>query len=187
MIGYLKGIVKYSSDTLCIILCNGVGYEVNILKSIEHDTETELFIKTIVRENDISLYGFSDLNEKKMFEELLCINGIGPKAAMNILSNISVEDLVNAIISDNVVEMIKIKGIGKKAAEKIIFGLKDKFNKDKINIVSKGIDKKENELVQALVFMGYSDKDANDIANKIYDENKTIEQLIKEALILAKK
>ena len=120
--------------------------------------------------------------EKYLFEKLLLVNGIGPKAAMNILSYIEPNVLIEAIINKDVDTMSKIKGLGKKSAEKIIFNLKDKFDKEKAFVTTKSFDPKANELVQALAFLGYDQDVANDIADKVFDSDKNINELIKIAL-----
>ena len=189
MISYLQGKVFERNNGYITLLNNNVGFEIFILENSDckENDIVEFFIKTIVKEDDISLYGFATKQEKQLFEKLLLVSGIGPKAAMNILSSISPELLIEAIINKDIEKMTRVKGIGKKGAEKMIFNLKDKFDKEKQITVSKGIDQKSNELVQSLVFLGYDQELANKIVDKVYDSNKTINELIKISLLELKK
>lgn len=184
MIGYLKGIIIDKTETNIILSINGIGFDVNVLASsiFSINEEISLYIRTIVKEDDISLYGFKEKGERNLFDKLLLVNGVGPKAALNILSGMEPDILIDAIINKDVEKMTKIKGIGKKGAEKIIFSLKDKFDKEKTTTVSKGLDTKSNELIQSLVFLGYDQKLANKVAEEVYDSSKNINELIKIAL-----
>lgn len=184
MIGYLKGIIIERTENNITLLTNNIGFNINILTNLEasENEEISLYIRTIVKEDDISLYGFKEKDERNLFDKLLLVNGVGPKAAMNILSGMEPDILINAIINKDVEKMTKIKGIGKKGAEKIIFSLKDKFDKEKATTVSKGLDSKSNELIQSLVFLGYDSKLANKVTEEIYDSSKNINELIKIAL-----
>lgn len=184
MIGYLKGIIIDKTETNIILSINGIGFDVNVLANsiFNINEEVSLYIRTIVKEDDISLYGFKEKGERNLFDKLLLVNGVGPKAALNILSGMEPDILIDAIINKDVEKMTKIKGIGKKGAEKIIFSLKDKFDKEKTTTVSKGLDTKSNELIQSLVFLGYDQKLANKVAEEVYDSSKNINELIKIAL-----
>ncbi len=182
MIGYLRGKIIDVNKGQIILDVSNVGYEVNVSQGFNIGEEIGLFIQTVIRENSISLFGFKTKQEKSLFNKLLIVNGIGPKAAIDILSNIEPEVLINSILSSDVTVISKIKGIGKKTAEKIIFTLKEKFEKDKVAVKATMTDLKSNELVQALVFLGYPEVLANKVATSVYDSEKDISELIKIAI-----
>lgn len=187
MISYLSGKLMSKNETSCTILTNnGVGFLVNIninlIKDLRLNDNIELFIKTIIRENDISLYGFANNEQVSLFEHLLSVNGVGPKAAMNIISNIGTADLISDIVSEQSYNIAKIKGLGKKTAEKIVFTLKDKFKKEYTS-VNKSILNDDIDLVlQSLLALGYANKEALPAVNKTYSKEVSIQENIKNAL-----
>ncbi|HEY2039303.1 MAG TPA: Holliday junction branch migration protein RuvA [Edaphobacter sp.] len=132
MIAHLHGRLLSKSPNQAIVDCNGVGYDVNISVSTFSElpvegAEARLFIHTHVREDQIALFGFADTQEKRLFERLLTISGIGPKLAITVLSGISSERLVAAIRGGDHATLTKIPGIGKKTAERVVLELKDKL------------------------------------------------------------
>lgn len=143
MIGYLKGKIISAKPTQIILEVNGVGYLVNIsistFEKISDQNEISLFIHTHVREDALSLYGFYTEAEKEMFELLISISGIGPKVALSILSGISVDELQNAIQTENVSRLVSVPGVGRKTAERVVLELKSKVGFIE-STVSKGID-----------------------------------------------
>ncbi len=133
MIAHLRGRVFAKTPSSVVIDCNGVGYDVAISVSTftalpAEGTETALFIHTHVREDALALFGFAELAEKRLFEKLLTISGIGPKLAITVLSGISAERLVGAIRAQDHATLTKIPGIGKKTAERLVLELKDKLD-----------------------------------------------------------
>lgn len=184
MIGTLYGKIIEKNNNIIIVNTGNIGYEVFVLDDITLKKGNTIFIYTqmIVRETNISLYGFKTLQEKNLFNKLLIVNGIGPKAAMDILGQVSPEVLIKSIISSDVSSLSRIKGIGPKTAEKIIFTLKEKFEKEKSEVKTTKTTKKANELVQALVFLGYTESQSEEIADKIFDEEKELPELIKLAI-----
>jgi len=132
MIAYLKGTVLEKSGGTVIVLAGGVGYEVDVPVSTytaipDVGTEVSLRIYTKVSEDAISLYGFLTALEKRAFEKLIGVSGIGPSLAVKILSGIAVENLVACIRSADVASLTRVPGIGKKTAERMIVELKDKM------------------------------------------------------------
>ena len=132
MIAHLHGRLLLKSPNQAIVDCNGVGYDVTISVATFSElpaegAEVKLFIHTHVREDQIALFGFADTQEKRLFEKLLTISGIGPKLAITVLSGISSERLVAAIRSGDHATLTKIPGIGKKTAERVVLELKDKL------------------------------------------------------------
>src|SRR5881296_1754402 len=132
MIAHLRGKLAQKDPARVIVDVNGVGYEVFIPLTTftalpETGFEVSIDVHTHVREDVIALYGFSTHRERKIFEKLMTISGIGPKLAVTILSGGSVEDLVGAIKRSDLVRLTAIPGVGKKTAERIILELKDKL------------------------------------------------------------
>ena len=133
MIAHLRGRLLSKTPNQAIIECSGVGYDVVISVATFSDlpaenAEASLFIHTHVREDQIALFGFATTQEKRLFERLLTISGIGPKLAITVLSGISSDRLVAAIRSGDHATLTKIPGIGKKTAERVVLELKDKLD-----------------------------------------------------------
>lgn len=132
MIAFLTGILREKSPTCLVIDVNGVGYEVfaslgTYQQLPDQDETVSLFIYTNVREDDILLFGFMDRREKQLFQKLIKVNGVGPRLALNILSGISTDELIQALRTEDTVRITGIPGIGKKTAERIVLDLKDKL------------------------------------------------------------
>jgi Holliday junction DNA helicase RuvA len=133
MIAHLRGRLLSKSPNQAIIDCSGVGYDIAISVSTfselpAENAEASLYIHTHVREDQIALFGFASTQEKRLFERLLTISGIGPKLAITVLSGISSDRLVTAIRSGDHATLTKIPGIGKKTAERVVLELKDKLD-----------------------------------------------------------
>jgi Holliday junction DNA helicase RuvA len=133
MIAHLRGRLLSKTPNQAIVDCNGVGYEVTISVATFSElpgegAEAALYIHTHVREDQLALFGFADTQEKRLFERLLTISGIGPKLAITVLSGISSDRLVAAIRSGDHATLTKIPGIGKKTAERVVLELKDKLD-----------------------------------------------------------
>jgi Holliday junction DNA helicase RuvA len=133
MIAHLRGLLLTKSPNLIVVECAGVGYEVAISVATfsalpDEGASAALHIYTNVREDQIALFGFAEITEKRLFEKLLTISGIGPKLAITVLSGISAERLVAAIRSGDHATLTRIPGIGKKTAERVVLELKDKLD-----------------------------------------------------------
>jgi holliday junction DNA helicase RuvA len=133
MIAHLRGRLLSKSPNQAILECAGVGYDVTISVATfsalpNEGTETALHIHTHVREDQIALFGFSETQEKRLFEKLLTISGIGPKLAITVLSGIDASRLITAIRSGDHATLTRIPGIGKKTAERVVLELKDKLD-----------------------------------------------------------
>jgi Holliday junction DNA helicase RuvA len=188
MIGYLNGKIISSKPTKVLLDVNGVGYIVNIsintFEKITGQDTASLFIHTSVREDSITLFGFSTESEKEMFELLISVNGIGPKIALGILSGIRTDDLKRAIQSADVSRIIAIPGIGRKTAERLVLELGTKVE----NISDEGAVEIpfsiKNEAVSALVTLGYNSKLAEKVVRDILaiEPDAALEELIKKAL-----
>ena len=187
MIGYLTGKIISSKPTQILLDVNGVGYLVNIsISTFEKISEIEsvsLFIHTNVKEDSISLFGFFTLAEKKMFELLISISGIGPKVSLGILSGIAVDDLKEAISVGNVSRLIAIPGIGRKTAERVVLELKSKVDSIKTDGMAKETSAKD-EAIAALSTLGYQRQVSEKIVRELLSGNPklSLEELIRKAL-----
>jgi Holliday junction DNA helicase RuvA len=133
MIAHLRGRLLFKSPNQATVECAGVGYDVTISVTTfsalpGEGAEASLHIHTHVREDQIALFGFSETQEKRLFEKLLTISGIGPKLAITVLSGIASDRLVTAIRSGDHATLTRIPGIGKKTAERVVLELKDKLD-----------------------------------------------------------
>ena len=138
MIGYISGTVVYSDSVKSIILtAQGVGYEVNTATPMVPNRDVALFISHIIRETTQDLYGFESVDDKKFFEMLIDVNGIGPKSAFSLITHVGVQQIVSAITFDNVDILKSAPGVGKKSAEQIVLSLKDKISKLEIGLTTK--------------------------------------------------
>jgi Holliday junction DNA helicase RuvA len=133
MIAHLRGLVLAKSPNQVLVECAGVGYDVAISVATfsalpAEGIETRLHIYTRVAEDQLALFGFAELTEKRIFEKLLTISGIGPKLAITVLSGIDAARLVTAIRGGDHAALVRIPGIGKKTAERVVLELKDKLD-----------------------------------------------------------
>lgn len=164
MIDFIEGIVEEITEDKIIISTGGVGFALTASdisrSSVEVDKEYKIFTEMRVREDDITLYGFVTRDERKVFNLLTTVSGVGAKVGMGILSAISLNDIRMAIASSNVSMLTKAPGIGKKTAERLILELKDKMgtldltNAPQIDIHEEPTD--EGELIDALMSLGYN-------------------------------
>lgn len=188
MIGHLKGKIISSKPTQIILDVNGVGYKVgisiNTFEKIVDKSEASLFIHTHVKEDSISLYGFFTESEKKMFELLISISGIGPKIALGLLSGISVDLLKDAIEEGNVSRITAVPGIGRKTAERLVLELRSKVEDLVFGEISKAQPSVKSEAISALATLGYNARVAEKAVRDLLIENQnySLEDLIKKAL-----
>ncbi len=163
MIAHLRGRLLSKTPNQAIVECAGVGYDVAISVATftslpAEGTEAALHIHTHVREDQISLFGFSETQEKRLFEKLLTISGIGPKLAITVLSGIASDRLVTAIRSSDHASLTRIPGIGKKTAERVVLELKDKLDDMAVPVAaSSGAYRGPagDDALSALVNLGY--------------------------------
>ena len=132
MIAYLRGTLLEKHPNQAIVDTGGVGYDVNIPVSTfsalpDPGAEVRLRIHTHVREDALTLFGFATAEEKALFERLISVSGIGPKLGITVLSGLNTADLVTAIRNSQVDQLVRIPGVGKKTAERIVLELKDKL------------------------------------------------------------
>jgi Holliday junction DNA helicase RuvA len=189
MIGYLRGRVKRKQPDRVVLDVQGVGYSVGIplstfLRAGDLGDEVELSVYTHVTDNSISLYGFSSEAEKETFLKLISISGIGPKIALNILSGIEVSDLEEAIRSSDIARISQVPGIGKKTAMRIALELQEKLL-EKEKVLRAGMSQDREDLLSALINMGFKRKEVEKIVDTTIRELKEeaeFETLLRESL-----
>ncbi len=193
MIAYLNGEITHKTPTYIYIDCHGVGYHVNIslntYSKLENLQKIKIFTYLNVREDEQSLYGFFDDDERTLFILLISVSGIGVNTARVILSYMNPEEVRTAIIHENAVALGKVKGIGPKTAKRIILDLKDKVIKEsgseQVILFSPESNTLRNEALSALVALGFPKPVVEKQIKTIIEKNPNIEQiedLIKQVL-----
>lgn len=194
MIYSVRGKLIHTDTNLAVVECAGVGYECkttfSTLQKISGKDEVTLYTHLAVKEDDVSLYGFADREELRSFRMLISINGVGAKAAVAILSSCTPSQFALAVATGDYQSLTKVKGIGKKTAERIVLELKDKIAKENSISVRGGqtadfmpvMNSAADEAVTALTVLGYSEGEALSVISKL-DSNLSVEEMIKKALI----
>lgn len=158
MIASIEGIVAAALHDAMIVTVNGIGYKVFATPSAMNEIGETVYLHTslIVREDSLTLFGFSTPNDRDLFELLLTISGVGPKVALAILSTLSADNLRNAVVADRAEILTRVPGIGKKTAQKILFDLKDKLPKGLDSVPMTAYDDVNSDVIDTLVALGYS-------------------------------
>lgn len=168
MIGFLKGIIITKQNNNIIINVNNVGYKISVNDYIFEksiiEQEISLYIYTHVREQEISLYGFLTEEDQQMFELLISVSGIGPKAALKLLSVADIKSIKTAIINKDISILTQVSGVGKKTAEKVVIELSGKV--DTIDIGSDS-NNSDIDVINALKSMGYSISESRDALSEV--------------------
>ena len=193
MFAYIKGSLEQKSNNYVVIDVGGIGYKIFMAtKAIETLGEIGKVVKVhthyYVREDNISLYGFNTNEELRMFELLLQVSGIGAKSAIAMLSEISPSSFALAVISDDISQLVKIPGIGKKTAARIVLELKDKLKTEeaitKTEEVKLSITNEEetSEAIAALQVLGYTKREIERALENVDTKNLQLEEIIKQGL-----
>ncbi|WP_250674034.1 Holliday junction branch migration protein RuvA [Paraclostridium ghonii] len=191
MYSYIKGHIEEINLDSLVIEASSIGYKVNVssntLADVKLGKEYKIHTKLIVREDDMSLCGFSTKEELKMFELLNSVSKIGPKVALGILSFATPKQIGAYIVSEDVVKMSKAPGVGKKTAERIILELKDKIDKNNIEfeptlLSQSPISISQDEAVDALIALGYSSQESKEAVQKFKKDGMNTEDIIKKSL-----
>ncbi len=164
MIGKLTGTLEDKNPPQVLVDCNGVGYEVHVPMSTFYNlpdlgSKLSLLTHFVVREDAQILYGFATSQERAAFRELIKISGVGPRTALSVLSGMSVAELSQAVTLQEAGRLIKVPGIGKKTAERLLLELKGKLGPD-IGLVASVASDAQADILQALLALGYSDREA---------------------------
>lgn len=186
MIARLNGMLIEKAPPLIVVDCAGVGYEVEVPMSTfynlpEVGSQVILLTHMVVREDAQLLYGFGSAQEKSTFRQLLKVNGIGAKSALSILSGVSIDDLIEAIGSQEVAVLTRIPGVGKKTAERLLLELKDKFEATGLSSIVGQAKSATQDVLNALLALGYNEREA--VASvKLLDKDISVSEGIKRAL-----
>jgi Holliday junction DNA helicase RuvA len=164
MIGKLTGTLSEKNPPQVVVDCGGVGYEVHVPMSTFYNLpasgeRVSLLIHFVVREDAQILYGFASATEREAFRELIKISGVGPRTALSVLSGMGVGELAQAVTLQEAGRLVKVPGIGKKTAERLLLELKGKLGAD-IGPSSSVAHDAQADILQALLALGYSDKEA---------------------------
>jgi holliday junction DNA helicase RuvA len=185
MIGKLTGTLSDKNPPQVIVDCHGVGYEVDVPMSTYYNLpatgeKVSLLTHFVVREDAQILYGFATAAERDAFRQLIKISGVGPRTALSVLSGMSVADIAHAVTTQDAGRLVKVPGIGKKTAERLLLELKGKFGPD-LGVSTAAASDAQADILQALVALGYSDKEAT-LALKALPKDVGVSDGIKLAL-----
>lgn len=179
MFDYIQGEVVEKGEDYIILDKDGVGFFIYTPDPSKFSGKSKVYVHLTVKEEEIKLYGFSDREERRLFLKLLSLHGVGVKHAFSLLANISLEELVDAIETENTALLSSIPGIGKKTAHRLIVELKGKMNFQR--------DKLLNDLIDTLTSLGYGREISLKVASEVAKEKLTLEDSIKKALTLISK
>lgn len=192
MIDYIRGKMISKAPTHLVLESAGIGYFINIPLStydiVPDKGEVQVFTQLFIRDDLLILFGFATTDERAIFKLLISVSGIGPKIALAILSGSPLNDFKEAIVNENVSFLSKIKGIGKKTAERVVLELKETIKSVSLTPASKEMAKKGEivkDAVMALISLGYGRSIAEKAVNNALKTSKTeegIEALIRQAL-----
>lgn len=198
MIGRLRGVLAEKQPPHLLIDVNGVGYAVEVPMSTYYqlpalNDDVTLHIHYVVREDAHLLYGFYEKKERELFRELIRLNGVGPKLALALMSTLSVNEMVEVVRQQNTAVLVKVPGVGKKTAERLLIELKDRFKSwegsdvvtplaEEVGVISMATSA-EADAVSALIALGYKPPEASRAVSLIADkETLSSEELIRRAL-----
>lgn len=185
MIGYLEGTIKYANKGKLILFANGIGFTVSTPTSVTflEGESAKLYIHTHLRDDNLSLFGFSTPEDLDLFELLISVSGVGPKIGLSIFSQANSENIISAIQTSNLNFFTAISGVGKKTAQRIILDLKSKVGKGDVNMSSL---EGASEFVDSLVSLGFQKSEVSSIISQI-DMSQPLASQVKSALKLLKK
>ena len=192
MLDYIKGDIIEITPTHVVLEQNSIGYDINIslysYSQLQKEVHCKLYLHQVIREDAHLLFGFSTLEERRVFRMLISVSGVGASTARMILSSMSSEEVQLAIAEGNVPMLQSVKGIGAKSAQRIIVDLKDKVAKsaDIAQIFRSGDNTKKKEALSALEILGFSRKQSEKVMDRLLlkGADMPVEDLIKQALKL---
>ena len=192
MFDFIYGNLAYKNPTTATIEANGIGYKIHIplstFEKISNEEKAKLYTKLTIRDDEIKIYGFYTLEERDLFNMLLSVNGVGSNVALTILSSISITQFERYVVDNDPKSLQRIKGIGKKTAERIILELKETIKS--ILTDSRSSAETKNiavitDAIMAMISLGYAKPEAEEAVRKASDNidaTEGVEVLIKEAL-----
>ena len=196
MYEYLTGLVTVVAPQYIVVDVNGVGYKLLVANPYRYQEDrtkkVQVYVYQAVREDNISLFGFTDQNEKNLFMQLINVSGIGPKSALAILANPDHQGLVDAITNNNVSYLTKFPGIGKKTASQIVLDLRDKLTNESSSslfattqlTVDATVNRELKDALEALAALGYKERDIKKVQKTLMKEeqmatNKYVRQTLR--------
>lgn len=193
MIGRIRGELLEASGSIAVVDVQGVGYELLVPDAVllqlpPPGNRVELFARMVVREDSITLYGFLTAEQRRLFDLLTGVNGCGPKSGLALIGQLGEETVTAAIISADAKTLARATGVGPRLAERIIIDLKEKVQQEQILRKVVGAStrpvaaKKEDELIDALLALGYRRVEAETAADKARDQAETVEEQLRIAL-----
>lgn len=196
MLNYIKGILAIKTESQIVVEAGGLGYEITVPANssvyLAHEgEEITVYTAMMVREDDVSLYGFGSKAELDTFRKLITVSGVGAKAAVAILSAMPLHEVHQAIILEDAKTLTRANGIGKKTAERIVLELKDKFGHLEDAALPSGNDialtaadtaDNRTEAANALMALGYTKSEAVNALASVKEADLTVEEYIKQAL-----
>ncbi|NMV52719.1 Holliday junction branch migration protein RuvA [Lactobacillus reuteri] len=197
MYEYLTGLVTVVAPQYIVVDVNGVGYKLLVANPYRYQEDrtkkVQVYVYQAVREDNISLFGFTDQNEKKLFMQLINVSGIGPKSALAILANPDHQGLVDAITNNNVSYLTKFPGIGKKTASQIVLDLRDKLTNESSSslfattqlTVDATVNRELKDALEALASLGYKERDIKKVQKTLMkEEQMATDEYLRQALRL---
>ena len=197
MFYYLNGTVSEIGQNSIVLEVGGIGFQVNTslqtISDVKNGSQAKLYISESIGENNFDLYGFSEQREKRFFELLVSISGVGPKAAISVLSVMNTDELVHAVMTDDIKALTAAPGIGKKIAQRILLELRDKLGAELPNLASMTDSVKQpgklpadnqaiSDAMAGLSVLGYSSAEVNAIIRRSDWTGMTAEQIVREVL-----
>ena len=191
MIYSVRGKLIHTENSAAVVECGGVGYlcqtTMNTLKTLKLNSEVTLYTYLNVREDAVDLFGFATQNELATFKTLISVSGVGPKAGLSVLSELTAEQVAMAIATDDIKTITRAQGIGKKIAQRIILELKDKMSKEdlsgiRINKVGACSGQKTSEALSALMVLGYSQQEVGAALKGVDVDTLPLEEIVRQAL-----
>lgn len=197
MIGQIRGTILEKQPPQLVVDVHGVGYEIDAPMSTFYQLpdvgqEVTLLTHFVVREDAQLLYGFYTRDERNLFKTLLKVNGVGPRLALTILSSTAAEEFVRLVLSNDTASLVRLPGIGKKTAERLVMEMRDKLSDWMQTPVPDGSSKAKTnnhvrhqtlqDAISALISLGYKQQEANRTVTKIDDGSASSEELIRRAL-----
>lgn len=197
MYEYLTGLVTVVAPQYIVVDVNGVGYKLLVANPYRYQEDrtkkVQVYVYQAVREDNISLFGFTDQNEKNLFMQLINVSGIGPKSALAILANPDHQGLVDAITNNNISYLTKFPGIGKKTASQIVLDLRDKLTNESSNslfattqlTVDATVNRELKDALEALAALGYKERDIKKVQKTLMkEEQMATDEYLRQALRL---
>ena len=197
MYEYLTGLVTVVAPQYIVVDVNGVGYKLLVANPYRYQEnrtkKVQVYVYQAVREDNISLFGFTDQNEKNLFMQLINVSGIGPKSALAILANPDHQGLVDAITNNNVSYLTKFPGIGKKTASQIVLDLRDKLTNESSSslfattqlTVDATVNRELKDALEALAALGYKERDIKKVQTTLMkEEQMATDEYLRQALRL---